>query len=410
MQSFFGWLDYNTDDSQQMREIFDAFKESDTVDSLGVGTIRDAIADVLFPGISTIQTRARYFLFLPWICQIMEEERTAQQSFSNRHRELEVALIDALKASEPPRSGIIGENARERLARLPLSVYWNGLGQWGIRKSEHSIAEFATLIGNGRSNRPRLRIRGESDSGGVWSPIWDPGLPMAPDGFPFRDISFQLASEESEYLIERIQWSHPNSQLAELVTHLDVSRDVDMPWEWNRNNVPHNEFVATSLVHARNFSDLMFGAQILYNQLLLKHAEKQALAPENGDDLNDYLDELLEEWSDVITARRSGLKDWLDSGKLWAFLDGKTKVHPRTRDFVTNWSNIALAGTVSHQDQLIADLITNRERQLKGSLARLPERRALETWTGSLLNINPMAYRWQNVKRIIDDIHEGSTA
>ena len=39
----------------------------DTVDELGVLTIWEAIADQLLPGLSTIQTRARYFFFIPWI-------------------------------------------------------------------------------------------------------------------------------------------------------------------------------------------------------------------------------------------------------------------------------------------------------------------------------------------------------
>lgn len=152
MQSFFGWLDYNADDSQQIREVFDAFQESDTVDSLGVGTIRDAIADVLFPQISTIQTRAPYFLFRPWICKVMEEDRVEQQSFDTRHRELEVALIDALKASEPPRSGIIGEIARERLADLQHSVYWNVLGSGAFHS--HPIMSLKTFMAQAQQNSP----------------------------------------------------------------------------------------------------------------------------------------------------------------------------------------------------------------------------------------------------------------
>jgi len=34
----------------------DLFREQSTVDELGIGTVRDALADGLFPGISTIQT------------------------------------------------------------------------------------------------------------------------------------------------------------------------------------------------------------------------------------------------------------------------------------------------------------------------------------------------------------------
>jgi len=50
-----------------MLDVINAFSEKDTRDELGFGSVRDAFADTLFPGTSTIQTRARYFLFVPWI-------------------------------------------------------------------------------------------------------------------------------------------------------------------------------------------------------------------------------------------------------------------------------------------------------------------------------------------------------
>ena len=43
------------------------FQERESRDELGLGAIRDSIADHLFPGTSTIQTRLRYMLFIPWL-------------------------------------------------------------------------------------------------------------------------------------------------------------------------------------------------------------------------------------------------------------------------------------------------------------------------------------------------------
>ena len=36
-QSFFGWLDYDERDAQRMREVFAAFDDKETIDSLGLG-------------------------------------------------------------------------------------------------------------------------------------------------------------------------------------------------------------------------------------------------------------------------------------------------------------------------------------------------------------------------------------
>ena len=73
MRSRFGWVDFAEDDRQRMLDIVDLLNQQDTRDELGVGTIRDAFSDHLFPGTSTIQTRARYFLFVPWIYRDVEQ-------------------------------------------------------------------------------------------------------------------------------------------------------------------------------------------------------------------------------------------------------------------------------------------------------------------------------------------------
>ena len=61
------WLDSSEHERRSVLELVSALNEPGTLDELGIGTIRDTIADTLFPGTSTIQTRARYFLFIPWI-------------------------------------------------------------------------------------------------------------------------------------------------------------------------------------------------------------------------------------------------------------------------------------------------------------------------------------------------------
>ena len=66
------WLDSSERERRSVLELVSALTEPGTLDELGIGTIRDTIADRLFPGTSTIQTRARYFLFIPWILQIVE--------------------------------------------------------------------------------------------------------------------------------------------------------------------------------------------------------------------------------------------------------------------------------------------------------------------------------------------------
>lgn len=48
------------------------FKEQGTLDDMGVGTIRDVFSNQLFPGVTSVMTRMRYALFIPWTYKLLE--------------------------------------------------------------------------------------------------------------------------------------------------------------------------------------------------------------------------------------------------------------------------------------------------------------------------------------------------
>ena len=79
--------DTSEHERRSVLELVSALNEPGTLDELGIGAIRGTIADTLFPGTGTIQTRARYFLFIPWILQMIEAgsrryARTGPDGFS----------------------------------------------------------------------------------------------------------------------------------------------------------------------------------------------------------------------------------------------------------------------------------------------------------------------------------------
>mgnify|MGYP000844970114 CR=1 FL=1 len=55
MASVLTWLDFSERERRKALDVIDQFRDEDTRDELGIGTVRDALADLLFPGISTIQ-------------------------------------------------------------------------------------------------------------------------------------------------------------------------------------------------------------------------------------------------------------------------------------------------------------------------------------------------------------------
>ena len=98
--STFVWLDYSERERRKMLDVVDLFREHDTRDELGVGSVRDAFADMLFPGTSTIMTRVRYFLLVPRAYQRLERLRVRSAEIGPRARQAELNLVEPIERSD----------------------------------------------------------------------------------------------------------------------------------------------------------------------------------------------------------------------------------------------------------------------------------------------------------------------
>jgi hypothetical protein len=401
MTSTFTWLDYSERERRQMLDVISQFREQDTRDELGLGSVRDAFADLFFPGTSTIQTRARYFLFVPWIYRNLENKWVAADKVAQRARNDEIKLIYALLESDD-QAGVIGKDAKEKLQRLPSNVYWQGLGVWGVRTFPGSQAQYHRRLDTfyALAQRPQLNDDGEPLSGGLRA-NWHFELPPAPDDFPAK-ATFQLTRPEAEYLQERILTQVPRTLLAWLVDRGRQTEPVEFPWK-------HPQFadfpdrIREQLDQARNFSEAIFGASLLYNLLLSKLAQKEEL-------MEDYRAGLAD-WAQTITDRQAELTRWAsDLTKFWDLIaPTRIRVTLPTKRFIEQWLTIALqpgsATRVADQSEARA-LIREREKQLKRALARLDNPRALELWNGAA-GAYRLDYRWGVSQALLNDILTG---
>jgi len=145
MTSRLTWIDHDSQARERSLRILALGREKESRDELGIGGIRDSIADQLFPGTSTIQTRLRYMLFVPWIYRALEERRVSPARFADEAKRAEISLIDPLLANDDD-SGVFGRLAGGGLKRLPSSIYWAGLGRWGIRLLDISRDDYHQSI------------------------------------------------------------------------------------------------------------------------------------------------------------------------------------------------------------------------------------------------------------------------
>lgn len=397
--STFTWLDYSEHERRQMTELIHSFKEAGTRDELGIGTIRDGLADLLFPGTGTVQTRARYFLFIPWIYSDLERRKTSSRDIADQSWKREIELIYALEKGGEKR--VIGSDAREDLQRHPSNIYWQGLGAWGIRLFQGSQDQYHRWLDSWYQRQLDLpkADKGESGEGDGLLPNWHAGIPSPPNGWRWK-TDFHLLRSEAGFLRDGILNRCAGSLLAYLVT-LDRSlADASFCWHSEAyRGFPKDNRVQVD--HARLFSEVIHGAALTYNLLLAEKANKKPL-------VESYRDEI-HEWSKMLEERGGIVTDW-DTTAFWALLsDQDVRVTRRTAQFVNEWIRQVKNTT---QPRRLADnkevrrLIGQREADLKKGLARLENQRALELWNEAA-GTGRLDFRWGVSRQMANDILEG---
>ena len=100
MASTLTWLDYSERDRRRALDVIDLFRETGMVDELGLASVRNSYSDLFFPGTSTIQTRACYFLLVPWTFLRLERLRIRSSEAAARNRWEELNLNRRLRAGD----------------------------------------------------------------------------------------------------------------------------------------------------------------------------------------------------------------------------------------------------------------------------------------------------------------------
>ena len=408
MESSLSWIDHDPRARERTLRIFFFFQETESRDEMGIGSVRDSFADQLFPGTSTIQTRLRYMLFVPWIYQKLENERAPKDGFATRAEDLERDLIQSLLDSDD-QSGVFGRISGNKIKRLPSSVYWAGLRKWGILRTRYSQDEYHRRIGEIYKKRDALSSREKEmktldddfDLDDYDTDSWHPWLPPPPKDFPEKaDLS--LTRAEAEFIRDRIQDVCGGSLLAFLSQNCAPADTTEAPWEhpdYDNFSCAHKKL----LHHARLFSETMHAAALNYNVQLAK-----LLAERRQND-------------EFVSKHEEKFKDWLyrfpldeinrwETDRLWELTSGRDyRITRRTRHFVESWIELVQRSPEELlENKRAKELVRDREISLKGPRSRFKNRRALEQWRGDS-GTRRLVYRWHNVKVLLKDLHQGMT-
>lgn len=406
----FGWIDFSNEHRDRVYAVMDLLSKNGSVDELGVGIVRDAIADWLFPGISTIQTRAKYFIIIPQIF------RTYLQKYQNKEK---VPSLKEFLRSEENRimhqlasnyakeekkgegHGIIGINVARNngeLARKPSSVYWNGLRTHKIIASHLSLSEY--LHGNDLSKaKSGSHLSDESEHDMAY---WNDNFAIKSSELPEVDENTRMDLTHAEADLLRTALictnnthKHEGNLLTQIlksdarIITMQQSKDFCEMTRVFLKDINLPQMTRDTLRVALYFDLLIHGAHIRYNILLHQKAGNQVKS-------------FLEDWENWITDRDENIEELkqLDFSTIFSVLAPRTPV--ATQIFMQKWQDEALKDEPNLE--VLDGLVKKQEINKKGAKAKLAKKSGeYSEWVG----LRRLQYRFYQAKTIISDIHNG---
>lgn len=385
-----GWIDFSKDERNKVLNVIHLLDEPGAVDELGIGAVRDAFADYFFPGTSTVQTRAKYFLIVPYV--LMEagagkygsDLNAILRKIDNEERACRDTLIktsnDGVIGSLVPKSWVI---------RTPSNIYWNGIKKLGIFKEDLSVKEYvhqsiiqrslkqAKAYGN-RDKDAEENEKDDMDAGDITSiQFWSLGDTYQRN---WRDnLTIELLPKEAAFLKTQIVMTQRDSLFAFILkNNIDLTKydSFGALSEDLRDSV--DEDLRHMMELANDFNNLVSIITTRYN--LIVSDGKSERASENWDLYSKDLMHRSEVDLKAIFNRLS-----IRNLKLRTFL---LRVQEAIRE-----ENL----------ETVDEIIIKREIALKGS-KRAKTNRVGEFINQSWIGIDRLDYRYTPAKRIIRDI------
>lgn len=396
-----GWIDFSNTDRNKSLEVLSLLSEAGTLDELGIAPIRDGFADLFFPGTSTIQTRAKYFLIVPYACKDMERSKhmsVTEMAEDLYAEEKKCCSILTAEADKDGSTGVIGsETIRRRtrwLKRTPSSIYWAGLRRYGILCENVTQAEYLTLVSEQKKRRKVIGSMASRAESGADPDDADAGSYGIHTFFHLPDyqpdwqnhLTIALTKKEGGFLKNQIQRTCRGSLMAAFLEDREFQAHVEGldSFQKIRDFVPPAILPAYNL--ALNFSGFNYCLRVYYNVIVWQGKR-------------EYVNEKERETKPQLSA----IAEKLNLDAVFKTLSLETRSAKPLYRFLSRSREAML----QNDTERLKALITERERYLKGSSrARCCHPGEVDLYSVDWFCGEELSYRYPYARRILMDIFE----
>lgn len=401
-----GWIDFSPEHRNRIGSVLDLLKPEGVVDELGLGTIRDALANHLFPGISTIQTRAKYFFIIPYILYDYQglkptQRRVKTPSHFLEEKEYEIMWQLADDYNHKEGTGVIGitKYKPQKIARRPSAIYWNGLYTYNFIDTRGLATEsflkqainptLESLLANEQKGDDAIKDDKDAEHESMFR------IRVTPNQKWAEGLKLDLNKEEAGFFADRIVSKAKNKLIAELMTYEKLwnifsNSDSFMTFAKSAWHLPLSNGLKNELKFSHDFSELMYGVHLAYNSQLQRKTFN-----------NNYYDVEWQHWVKNITSKMLDYANFNPD-------DLSTYAHTTrgtTAQFVKEWWHHTQH---SFRDLKKRDkLIHQQEAIVKGSKARLQWNKTDDVKEEKWMGLKYFDYRFRQARIILNDIRTG---
>ncbi len=425
MASKIGWIDFSPLQRDRVKKFMDLMGMGGVQDELGVGMIRDAMSNRIFPGFSTLYTRAKYFFITPYILLDRDTKQKKNQSGREYFRKAEIntnrTIINFYKENpDRVKESYFGKDKQDgELKRQPSEIYWNGITKLRLVEPGSTLDQ---LLHDKRSTVEELLSNNQGDD--VTKEQGEKiGSNPASVGYTtdwiheIEQHGLSLNPIEAQTLIDRLKAYTPDSLPAELVSNPNIwelYKDASTAYKKSKHykdnamvyfvkeayQLIKNERLRNNLIAAHDMSLFLYGPHIAYNiRLWGKFQASDAFIQDRREEGRIWLNTL-----------RSRMIDFAHFDINNCMIN--TNIKPPTKSFLKEVQSLI------HQSEKWDDiedefcnLVEKQERWNKKTKSRfvkiekeqVVDEMGKEQWLG----LDMINYRYDATLSIIKDIYDG---
>lgn len=403
-----GFVNFSQEELARKNKVLQMVRDQTAIDELGFGRIRDAFANMMFPGMSTLQRRAKYFAVMPSLYyQATKKKYNSVRDVRAQIVKWEIRLTDMLVKGagndELKKTGITGrsmlEAAKNDPAKFvkydPTYIYMNGLRTYGMIKGDIDIYR---LIFERSQQLEQVKPKYRASEEGEMSDSEDLGgltqfFSVSGEEYDFDAgdmLPLELTKREADYMKNHIinSMKSMDSLLAYILrNNTDVLPEYDSLGNiWQDMPEDFTDFMKQYKMGQR-FSHLAYVVQLRFNHIMAMFNEQE----EEANKLQARIEEILDLYPSDFTYQ--AIEDML------FFIRNRV-----TETTVITFCKRAVRLIEKRAWDELDDLIVAREKAVKPGRNKLrnPKYKGEERGWPSMLS-----FRWNEiVYQVINEIRE----